>query len=245
MTAIKFVQARNFTRANRGPQDVSLIVIHTAECGETPKAAENLQTWTAGPNASQASWHYAVDNDSVTQSVHEKDIAWHAGLANRHSIGIELAGSASQTPAQWADAFSTATLENAAQLTARICRERSIPARRLTLDELRTKAKGFAGHVDCNAAFANGKGHTDPGKSFPWDSFLARVRALLSEAPTLPVLPEVDDETTDVVAVPEMREPPSRDRVHVIRNNVEMLAEQIRERREQVLDELDDPDDAA
>ena len=173
---IRHVPARHFTPANRGRDDVTLIVIHTAECGERPMAAENLQAWTAGPNANKSSWHYAVDSDSVTQSCLEKDIAWHAGLANGHSIGIELAGTASQTPAQWTDAFSRATLDNAARLAARICHERGIRPVRLTTEEIRGKrAKGFAGHVDCNKAFAGGKGHTDPGPAFPWLAFLVTL----------------------------------------------------------------------
>src|SRR5690606_3616018 len=56
---IPFVQARNFTWANRPRVDV--VVIHTMEAAETSTTAENVAAWAAGPSAPQASWHYAID----------------------------------------------------------------------------------------------------------------------------------------------------------------------------------------
>lgn len=174
---MKYIPARFFTPAQR--TTIDLLVVHTAECAEVSTAAENLQAWTAGPQASRASWHYAVDNDSVTQSVLEKDIAWHAGPVNAFSIGIEHAGRASQTAAEWADDYSRAVLENSAQLAAEICVRWSIPIARLTADDLKAgKRRGICGHVDVTNGLTGGKGHTDPGTSFPWDAWLARVREL-------------------------------------------------------------------
>lgn len=173
-----FVQARNITRADRKPGAITLVVIHTAECAEVASAAENLQTWTAGPDASQASWHYAVDSDSVTQSCLEKDIAWHAGPVNDCSVGIEHAGRASQSAAQWADDYSIAMLERSAELVADICRRHGIPVERLSADDLKTgKRAGICGHVDVTNGLTGGKGHRDPGPEFPWDWYLERVRS--------------------------------------------------------------------
>jgi len=175
---IRFVQARNYTKANRAAGDVTLVCVHTAECGEHERAAENLQSWTAGPNASRASWHYAVDSDSITQSCLEKDIAWHAGPINDFSIGIEHAGYASQTAEQWADAFSMAMLERSAELVAGICARYGIPIVRVTADDLKRGVRaGICGHVDVTMGLTQGKGHLDPGRFFPWDYFLGRVRA--------------------------------------------------------------------
>lgn len=176
-TSIKYVPAKHYQKANR--TKVEGLAIHTAECAEVSSAAENLQSWTAGPNANVSSWHFAVDNDSITQSCLEKDIAWHAGPANGWSIGIELAGKAAQTPAQWADEYSLAVLENAAHLAADICKRHGIPITRLTAADLKAgKRAGIFGHVDVTNGLTAGKGHQDPGTSFPWESFLARVAEL-------------------------------------------------------------------
>ena len=172
---MKYIPARFFTPANR--TSIDLLVVHTAECAEVASAAENLQSWTAGPNASRASWHYAVDNDSVTQSVLEKDIAWHAGPVNGYSIGIEHAGRASQDAAGWADDYSRAVLENSAKLAAEICVRWNIPIQKLGAEDLKAgRRRGICGHVDVTNGLTGGKGHWDPGPGFPWVSWLARVR---------------------------------------------------------------------
>lgn len=200
---IKYVPAKNYQKADR--KVIEAVVIHTAECAEVSTAAENLQTWTAGPNANVSSWHYAVDNNSITQSCLEKDIAWHAGPANGWSIGIEHAGYASQGAAGWADDYSKAVLENSAQLCADICKRYGIPVVRLTAADLKAgKRKGITGHVDVTNGLSNGKGHTDPGPSFPWDSYLARVAELVGvEAPPLVAPPPAIVAPSE--AVPELR----------------------------------------
>ena len=71
-------------------------------------SAESVARWFSRPSA-QVSAHYCVDVDSIVQCVRERDIAWHARGGNAKSIGIELAGYARQTKAEWADAYSRAS----------------------------------------------------------------------------------------------------------------------------------------
>ncbi len=177
---IRFVPTRQRTAAQRRPDQIRWIVLHTAETGEVPNAAENLAAWVAGPQAPQASWHFAVDCDSIVQSVRLCDVAWHAPGANRDGIGIEQAGRAAQGGVQWEDDYSTRMLERTAQLVARLCRLTGIPVVRLGPSDLvRAGTRGVCGHHDVTLAFMKST-HTDPGAAYPWDRVLGRVRDLLA-----------------------------------------------------------------
>lgn len=178
-----WIEARNYSKANRTQLDV--IVIHTAETPEIHKEATNVANFFAGIGctAPQASAHYVVDDAQVIQCVLECDMAWHAGSGNGHSIGIEHAGYASQTPEQWADDYSQAVLANSAKLVAALCKRFEIPAVRLMPAELAAGARGFVGHCDVNDAFSTpGTGHRDPGPNWPWDDYLAAVAVELSRS---------------------------------------------------------------
>jgi N-acetyl-anhydromuramyl-L-alanine amidase AmpD len=197
--AIPFKQAKFYYQGRAGAA-VRLIVIHTAECAEVATAAENVASYFAAPMGADGrplppqkggSSHYTVDSDSVVQCVREEDRAWHAGDANGFSIGIELAGRAGQTPAQWADEYSLATLRNAAALVADIASRYGIPLERVDVPGLREKRSGITGHAEC--AMALGGDHWDPGPSFPWPQFLAMVReaAGVEDVGETVTLPEV------------------------------------------------------
>lgn len=173
---VSFVQAKNYTVAGRS--SVDLLVMHTAELALTGLSAENLQSWCAGPNAPKASWHYAVDSNSITQSVRERDVAWHAKQANRVGIGIELCARAAWTAARWIEPDALDMLQRAAELAARICKRWNIPLVRLTPDQVKAGARGICGHHDVTRAYATPGGHTDPGAAFPWDWLLSRMREL-------------------------------------------------------------------
>lgn len=175
-----FVQARNFTRAQR--TSIDLIVIHTMEAPEKPATAENVAAWFAGANAPPASAHYCVDSDSIVQCVRDADIAWHAPGANHHGIGVEHAGYARQTPEEWDDAYSRAMLARSSELVARLCHTYDIPVTWLSSFALAVPgARGITGHLQCTDAFSGGKGHTDPGPHFPIEAYLAQVNAALSK----------------------------------------------------------------
>lgn len=186
-----FRQARHY-RFNR--QTTQGICIHVAQVKETPHSAEALQN-AAATHDRDASWHAAIDNDSIGESVRWQDVAYAAGPANDIALHFELAGYAEQTAEQWQDTYSRDALANLARYTARACREYSIPIRRIGPTELYDGVEGIFGHSDvteaCKIAKSRGvhkapwwtieKGwrtttHGDPGKAFPWDAFIAAVR---------------------------------------------------------------------
>lgn len=174
LPGVRFLPARSFRAAGRTAVD--LVVIHTMEASKTLRTAENVAAWFAGPSAPEASAHYCVDADSIVQCVRERDVAHHAPGANRTGIGVELAGYARQTPADWGDPYNREMLSRAAGLVAGICARWSIPVAHLAPTELAAGGRGIVGHADCTAAFKTPGGHLDPGASFPWAAFVEAVK---------------------------------------------------------------------
>lgn len=170
--AIPFIESPNATRVPGRAIDV--VVVHTMEVAETAGVASAVANWFAS-QASQVSAHYCVDADTVIQCVREEDVAWHARGGNATSIGVELAGRASQGPDGWDDAYSLAVLWRAAELVDDICARRGIPVRRLRAAGLRRGRRGITGHADVSEAFGRSD-HWDPGPHFPWPLFLDLVR---------------------------------------------------------------------
>ena len=173
-----FVESPNVTHRSSRPIDV--VVMHTMEIAERADAAAICARWFATP-ASQVSAHYCVDAGTVIQCVREHDIAWHARGGNTDSIGVELAGFASQTRRDWGDRYSTALLRRASTLVGDVSSRRTIPVRWLTEGDLVAGRSGITGHAEVSRAFKRSD-HWDPGPGFPVERFLDDVRAAQQRA---------------------------------------------------------------
>ena len=173
---MKFIQAKNFTKAHR--EAVDWIVIHATQGAERVGAAQATANRFAGigQEAPKASAHYAIDPSEVIQCVKESDVAWHCPGANRRGIGIEHCGRSDQTPEQWDDLTSVAELKASANLVALICHHWHIPPVRIDAKAINGFVRGIAGHADFTEAFHTKGGHTDPGPNFPWDNYMNLVR---------------------------------------------------------------------
>jgi len=179
--------AKHYSRLNPKRDRVDFVVIHSAETPERPNTAQSLANYFANPRQMRdgklvevkASAHYSVDSRNVVQHVDETDAAWHVRTKgwNARSVGIELAGRASQTRSEWLDEYGMTMLPRAARLVATVCDRWNIPIEYLTGEQLSDGSRGVTGHADLTRQFGEDT-HTDPGEGFPWPGFMAMVRAI-------------------------------------------------------------------
>lgn len=183
-TPVRFIQARHFTPIT--PMDplrareVDLVVLHSMESAERPRVAQDVALWFAGQAAPRASAHFCVDHQAVVQSVRLGAIAWHAPGANHNGVGIEHAGRAGQSAADWQDIYSLATLRLSAKVAAFVCRRYTIPVLFIGVRELLQGKRGITTHAAVSEAFRKST-HTDPGPGFPMPMYLDLVAEALAK----------------------------------------------------------------
>lgn len=144
----------NYTSASRGPRQINKIVVHVTQ-GSFSSAINWFQN--SGANVSA---HYTVRSSDgfIGQSVHEKDIGWHAGNwdYNKTSIGIEHEGYVSNP-----DWFTTRMYRSSARLSAYLSKKYGIPIDR----------QHIVGHNQVPGAT-----HTDPGRYWNWSRYIKLVK---------------------------------------------------------------------
>ncbi|SCG77260.1 Transglycosylase SLT domain-containing protein [Micromonospora echinaurantiaca] len=147
----------NYTVASRPTSHpVRYVVIHV-----TQGSYAGSISWFQNP-AAKVSAHYTFrsSDGAVTQSVREKDIAWHAGnwTYNTQSIGIEHEGYV-DNPSWFTDAMYRASAALTRNLTSRY----GIPRDRTHI----------IGHREVPGAT-----HTDPGPNWNWTYYLQLVNGI-------------------------------------------------------------------
>ena len=147
----------NYTVANReSDYNINYVVIHV-----TQGSYAGSISWFQNP-AAKVSAHYIVrsSDGAITQSVREKDIAWHAGnwTYNTQSIGIEHEGFVSDS--SW---FTDAMYRSSAALTRNLTTKYAIARDR----------SHIIGHVEVPGAT-----HTDPGQFWNWTYYMQLVNGI-------------------------------------------------------------------
>jgi hypothetical protein len=164
MAMFPFVAARHFYAGRNRP--IRLIVVHDMEAPEQATTAESVASYFAGPNASDASAHFCIDNNSVVQCVKAGDTAWAAPGANADGVHLEHAGYARQSRAEWLDPYSESCLNWSSLVAAEVVKALAafgvdVPVRRLSVPEVAGGVvRGFCGHIDVTRAFRRSS-HTD------------------------------------------------------------------------------------
>lgn len=167
------VKARHFNKLSTRRR-VRLVVLHSMEAPEKGTTAEAVARYFATTDR-RASAHVCVDNNSIVQCVFDNDVAFAAPGANSDGIHIEMAGYARQTREEWLDPYSTMVIENAANVAAQYCLKFGLPVTTLADEQLLKGAAGIVSHDQVSRVYRRST-HTDPGKGFPWDHFMARVK---------------------------------------------------------------------
>lgn len=163
---------------------VDLFVIHTAECKQTTTSAEGLESYFSMASTG-VSAHYSADENSVEQSVPEKQLAWAAGhTGNLRGIHLELAGWAKETATDWGSPENKAMLALAAELMADVCARWDIPLEFVDAEGLAAGARGVTTHRELAKAFPKETNHTDPGDGL---DVAALIELASAGAPTDPV----------------------------------------------------------
>ncbi len=155
----------NYSNSNReASYDINTVVIHM-----TQGSWSSAINWFASSSNTGSSAHYTIRSSDgyIGQSVHEADIAWHAGWwpTNCHSVGIEHEGYISDS--SW---FTTAMYRSSARLTANLCKKYKIP-----ID--RTHIIGHYEVPGCSSGTGGGSScHTDPGSYWDWTRYMNLVK---------------------------------------------------------------------
>ncbi|MEV5428201.1 N-acetylmuramoyl-L-alanine amidase [Streptomyces sp. NPDC052701] len=131
---------------------VTTVVLHV-----TQGSYAGAISWFKDP-AAKVSAHYVIrsSDGQVTQTVRERDTAWHARSANPYSVGIEHEGYVS-TPS-W---FTDSMYRSSAALTRHLTDRYGIPRDRAHI----------VGHSE-----VPGNDHTDPGPYWDWSYYMSLVR---------------------------------------------------------------------
>nr|WP_122011737.1 N-acetylmuramoyl-L-alanine amidase [Maliibacterium massiliense] len=147
------------------------VTIHNTGNPGAGAGADNHAAYLQGSGQHKtASWHYAVDDKAITQSIPEDEVAWHAGDGNgdgnRATVAIEICINPESDLARATD--------NTAELAADILRRHGMT----------TAAGHLFQHHDWSGK--NCPAQLRAGQPYSWDAFVAKVQQHLSGATPAP-----------------------------------------------------------
>jgi N-acetyl-anhydromuramyl-L-alanine amidase AmpD len=175
---------KNFERADRPfTSPITRIVIHTTEA---PYASVIRGFEHPGPVAS-AAYVIRSSDGAITQMVHERDIAWHAGNRQYNATSIGIEHEAYVGNCAW---FTNAMYRSSARLVANLALKYGIPIDRTHI----------IGHYQVPDPIHSGFGgwahHTDPGPCWNWGRYMRLIRVDAGQVPVLRLAEQVVDDAT-------------------------------------------------
>lgn len=175
---IPYVQGKNaYTDADG--KKYAIAIHNTSNNASDENEASYAQRRTDGVSS-----HFYCDEDSVIQSIDTNDRVGHAGSGNgnNNALAVEITGGNGQSRQWWID---NVAWDKLCQVLAYVIKNDpdlvGFQVRRASVSEMisNPKVKAFYAHDDMRRAWG-GTTHTDPGPNFPWDHFLAKMKAALS-----------------------------------------------------------------
>jgi photosystem II stability/assembly factor-like uncharacterized protein len=174
---------KNFQPADRPfSSPITRIVIHTTEAPYTAA----IRFFSQGRGDASAAYVIRSSDGAITQMVHERDIAWHAGNRQYNATSIGIEHEAYVDNCAW---YTNAMYESSARLVAYLTRKYGIPIDRAHII-------GHAQVPDPHhpGEFGGWAHHVDPGPCWNWSKYLALVRADAGPIPR-PAPPQIVDDT--------------------------------------------------
>lgn len=201
-----------------GSQDPNIGVIHSIESPLRPGYAKTLVGPAYfGSSAAGVSIHYLVDPVDTCQGLPETTVGFHVGGGNRGTIGIEQAGYARFSSAEWNTADGQRQMARLSALMADISRRRPKIALRWLSDAQLRGAWGNPGVTggwvthDQMRRVIGGTTHYDPwnapnaNTAWPSGSVMANAVAISGGGqPVVPTTPSGEDDWLDMGAKEEI-----------------------------------------
>lgn len=182
----RFVEAANYTPADRNKQDIWYLVVHDEEAPEDQGEALRIaEYFSHQPHSNEgSSAHRIVDDKEIVHAVHWKDIAWAAPGANTNGLHWEQSGYVTDHKRDWESEYGLKQMHLLAVDIANACKFFGIRPVRLKPSELKENARlgkgkyrGICGHDTVTKAFPNIGTHTDPGPHYPWNDLMNKIKA--------------------------------------------------------------------
>lgn len=160
------------------------VVIHSTQNDASAEGEASYAT----RRSDGVSFHYAVDADSIVQSLDTAYGAHHVGSStgNRGGIAYECVGFAAWSRSTWLDRLAWPLLARQIRLD---CADHGITPRLLTVEQIKAGTSGIITHNQARLAWG-GTDHTDPGPGFPLDYLVQ----LVTEEDDMPTAAEIVDE---------------------------------------------------
>jgi len=147
------------------PAGVKTVIIHSTRSGKAmnPTEFEGTLNYMSTPGTTSSNW--VISREGVAARVVPDDLqAWHAGVDNDNSWGIELEQGVE------ADGFTEPQLQKLVAVCRGYRDDFGVPVRRI----FDSTSGGFVGHQDTRQGQSYGK--SDPGFLFPWDWFVKQLQ---------------------------------------------------------------------
>lgn len=156
-------------RSHGGRTNKRWVTIH---CTQNTASAAG-EAGYAKRRSDSVSSHYYVDDSRIVQSLDTDLRAHHVGstIGNNGGISYEVTGLIEWSRGRWLNSVAWGLLATAIR---RDCAEHGIPARLLSVSEIKAGHGGIMTHNQARLAWG-GTSHTDPGPNFPMDHLLASV----------------------------------------------------------------------